>query len=73
MCVHYLIHKVLEETVKLSHHNGADVSQQFGLILSAAGKEKVSMFTNRPLLVSMNYMASASHDSDGRKCTAVLT
>jgi len=35
--------KVLEETVKVSHHGGADVSQQFGLILCAAGKEKVSM------------------------------
>lgn len=35
-------YKVLEETVKLSHHNGADISQQFGLILCATGKEKVS-------------------------------
>jgi len=65
---------VLEETVKLSHHNGPDVSQQFGLILCAAGKEKVSVpMHNALLIVFMICMASASHDSDGGKCAAMLT
>lgn len=38
----FIMHKVLEETVKMSHHDGVNVSQQFGLVLCAAGKEKVS-------------------------------
>jgi len=33
--------KMLEETVKLLHDSGADLSQQFSLVLSAAGREKV--------------------------------
>ena len=64
--------KVLEETVKLSHHNGADVSQHFGLVLCAAGKEKVSMLSTHCRSM-MSCMASASHDGDGGECTAVLT
>lgn len=41
VCFHCIL-KVLEETMKLSHYSGADLSQQFGLVLCAAGKEKVA-------------------------------
>ena len=59
--------------MKSSHHNGADISQQFGLILCVAGKEKVSNLPTHFSVLSMSCMASGSHDGDARKCAGLLS